>query len=91
MVERDYEKLYNKYKSKYLLLTRKNNTYVVTKIDKLQDDSEINNNNTPDWPSISNKVRASVVQIYSISYTIDPENPYILPANELGRGSGFVI
>ena len=91
MVERDYQKLYNKYKSKYLLLTRKNNTYVVTKIDKLQDDSETNINNTPDWPNISNKVRASVVQIYSISYTIDPENPYILPTNELGRGSGFVI
>jgi len=91
MSERDYEKLYTKYKSKYLLLTRKNNTYVVTKIDKLQDDSEINNNNTPDWPSISNKVRASVVQIYSISYIIDPEHPYIQSANKLARGSGFII
>ena len=88
----DYEKLYKKYKSKYLLLTRNNNSYEITEIDKLVDNSNTeSDNNIPDWPSISNKVRASVVQIYSISYKIDPEHPYIQPPNKLARGSGFII
>lgn len=104
MDTRDYEKLYKKYKAKYLLLTRTaNNNYTITKIDKVvnqvdnpsivheSNHTQEYDNTTPDWPSISNKVRPSVVQVYSISYTIDPEHPYIQPANELARGSGFVI
>ena len=36
MDTRDYEKLYKKYKAKYLLLTRTaDNNYTVTKIDKV--------------------------------------------------------
>ena len=92
MDNRDYAKLYRKYKSKYLLLTRNNNSYMITEIDKLIDNSnQETDNNTPDWPTISNNVRASVVQIYSISYIIDPEHPYIQPPSRLARGSGFVI
>lgn len=88
----DYEKLYRKYKSKYLLLTRNDNSYMITEIDKLIDNSnQETDNNTPDWPRISNNVRASVVQIYSISYILDPEHPYIQPPSKLARGSGFII
>ena len=104
----DYEKLYKKYKTKYILLTRHNNTYKLTKIDKLvledsdsdsdsdSDNNNINknknnNNTTPNWPAISNKVRPSVVQVYSIQYEINPKHPYILPYDELARGSGFII
>ena len=92
MDNRDYVKLYRKYKSKYLLLTRKKDTYEITEIDKLIDNSnQETDSNTPDWPYISNKIRSSVVQIYSISYDIDPEHPYIQPVNHLARGSGFII
>jgi serine protease Do len=91
----DYEKLYNKYKSKYLLLTRHNDTYKITKIDKLSDESDLSEtspkSSTPDWPSISNKVRPSVVQVYSIDYEINPKYPYIQPHDRLARGSGFII
>lgn len=88
----DYEKLYNKYKAKYLLLIRENNSYKITKIDKLSDESETSpKSNTPDWPSISNKVRPSVVQVYSIDYEINPKYPYIQPYDQLARGSGFII
>ena len=91
----DYEKLYNKYKSKYLLLTRHNDTYKITKIDKLSDESDLSEtspkSSTPDWPSISNKVRQSVVQVYSIDYEINPKYPYIQPHDRLARGSGFII
>ena len=91
----DYEKLYNKYKAKYLLLIRHNDTYKITKIDKLSDESETTESSpkstTPDWPSISNKIRPSVVQIYSINYEINPKYPYIQPYDELARGSGFII
>ena len=76
----NYEKLYNKYKAKYLLLIRQNDTYKITKIDKLSDESETSpKSNTPDWPSISNKVRPSVVQVYSIDYEINPKYPYTSP------------
>ena len=88
----DYEKLYNKYKAKYLLLIRQNDTYKITKIDKLSDESETSpKSTTPDWPSISNKVRPSVVQVYSIDYEINPKYPYIQPYDQLARGSGFII
>ena len=91
----DYEKLYNKYKAKYLLLIRHNDTYKITKIDKLSDESDISENSpkstTPDWPSISNKIRPSVVQVYSIDYEINPKYPYIQPYDQLARGSGFII
>ena len=85
--KKDYEKLYKKYRNKYILLTRHNNSYKITPIDKLTHDT----NSTPDWPSISNKIRHSVVQVYSIQYDINPKHPYILPHNELARGSGFII
>ena len=99
MEKRDYKRLYSKYKAKYLLLTKTvDNSYTLRKIDKIDDrtldDDNIDNlsdTTQPDWPSISNKVRPSVVQVHSISYTIDPEHPYIQPANELARGSGFII
>lgn len=99
MEKRDYKRLYNKYKAKYLLLTKTvDNSYTLRKIDKIDDrtlDSDnidnMSDSTQPDWPSISNKVRPSVVQVHSISYTIDPEHPYIQPANELARGSGFII
>ena len=91
----DYEKLYNKYKAKYLLLIRQNDTYKITKIDKLSDESDISEttakSTTPDWPSISNKIRPSVVQVYSIDYEINPKYPYIQPYDQLARGSGFII
>lgn len=87
MNKRDYKKLYNKYKSKYLLLTKSsNNSYLIKEID------EVNESPTQvDWPSISNKVRNSVVQIYSLEYEINPKYPYIQPRDKLARGSGFII
>ena len=85
--KKDYEKLYKKYRNKYILLTRHNNFYKITPIDKLIHET----NSTPDWPSISNKIRYSVVQVYAIQYDINPKHPYILPHNELARGSGFII
>lgn len=97
----DYEKMYKKYKTKYILLTRYNNSYKITEVDKLinessdsendEDNNESNDSKTPDWPSISNRVRPSVVQVYSIQYEINPKYPYILPYDELARGSGFII
>lgn len=90
--ETDYEKLYNKYKSKYLLLTRHNNTYKITTIDKLSDESDnLPKSTEQDWPLIGNKVRHSVVQVYSIDYEINPKYPYIQPHDRLARGSGFII
>ena len=91
-------------KTKYILLTRYNNSYKITEVDKLinessdseNDENDENNENnndskTPDWLSISNRVRPSVVQVYSIQYEINPKYPYILPYDELARGSGFII
>jgi hypothetical protein len=87
MKNKDFKKLYAKYKSKYLLLTKNKDSYSITEINELNE----NNESTPDWPSISNKVRSSVVQVHSISYNIDIEHPYIQPPNTLARGSGFII
>lgn len=44
-----------------------------------------------DWISVSNRVKDSVVQIYTSSYDVDNKKPYIIPSDKLARGSGFII
>ena len=94
---KDFKNLYKKYKSKYLLLTKNNNTYEVTEIQniinntKKSNKTSQNDNTTPDWPSVSNKIRDSVVQIHALVYEIDPKYPYIQPYDKMARGSGFII
>jgi S1-C subfamily serine protease len=83
---------YKKYKSKYILLKQQgNNKYEVINCNNIK---EINNNDENyehNWVNISNLVRESIVQIFAISYTIDPMKPYISPSDKLARGSGFII
>jgi len=53
--------------------------------------TKITTDNTPDWPTIGNSVRNSVVQIITINYRVDPSRPYLQPKDRRSRGSGFII
>ena len=48
-------------------------------------------NNNDKWSDIGERVRKSVVQIISIIYDVDPMRPYLEPADNVARGSGFII
>tara|TARA_Y100000741_G_scaffold354009_3_gene327813 strand:- start:763 stop:2439 length:1677 start_codon:yes stop_codon:yes gene_type:complete len=71
----NYKKKYMKYLKKMDVLNRMNGG---------KDSSD-------NWSDIGERVRKSVVQIVSIIYETDHQRPYLEPADNVARGSGFII
>ena len=72
----------------------KKNKYIQIKDFEIINKTELTKttqHNTPDWPTVGNSVRNSVVQIITINYKVDPSRPYLQPKDRRSRGSGFII
>jgi len=74
-MDENYKKKYMKYLKKMEVLNRMNG----------------GENSNDKWSNIGERVRKSVVQIISIIYEMDFERPYLQPADNVARGSGFII